>query len=594
MTKSKFKLSFDSVKKDNKVLTSEIRAFVISANEHRKDDASTTLSPSRKERLQELLRKLYTSICDFSAYRGNPSTPDKKIIAAWETFLDPITALAGLVFHGPFLAARMILYLTHAFVRADQLPRRLPAIDASAKPIALRCNLLIMLDDALLEQLKTLWTSSRGQRETFSWVFWNYDIAKTHKCDNCCPKKLEWNPANMISSMDWSAWNARKDEERFIAACITAPEDLTPANGVHPIRTWKRPEGDTTHHPQDLEATSFMYQQNDSDPDGPKLLIWQRIGSEGPIREDCWYEIVDQDTGKSTGRNRPALRRSRQFILDTQKIRILRERRALGTRALAKGKMPAELVSQVWKYAEPVPEEPYLDHLDLVAVYQPFPTTVVGVAPASSSSSTQGGGKAPPTRCDECANRRSASSTAARIKTAKRTCPHKAIVFWNFPLRTFHTLHPRGGDGTTPDRWALCKYVPCTGHHADDGWEIPPWNNQALKAHLVQILRAQTGDADMTLQRAGLGPHEPLEMPTEKEDNARKRRLWDYVHSDTKRNDAVNEAQWIGIDGLLNVMLENRTLLGKHPSGSTTTDPSWMFGRTRQDEARIRSTFKKE
>lgn len=586
----KFKLTFDSATNDNKALAAQIRALA----------ATPSLTNNNNDAVKELLRKLYSSICDLGAYRGSPSAPDHKIIAAWLSFLPPIAALANALasLHGPLLAARTLLYLTHAFLSSDQLPQNLPATAASLKPVALRCHLLIAFDDALLQYLKALWTTSRG-RETFAWVFTDYPVSRIHRCENCCPDELKEDPTNPAGapSVDWAVWSAQKDEQRFKAACLPSPEELTPANGVHPVRVWRRPEGDTTHHPQDPDATSWQYSPADADADAdnppPRLLMYQRIGSEGPIREDYGYHIVDQDTGEKSWRRRPALRRSRQFILDTQKVRVLRERRALATVALRRGKMPAELVSQVWKYAEPVPEEPYLDKLDLCLVYQPFPNLGASSSNSSSSSSStsnSSGARRTDVKCDECA--KTYSSNTLADKAARRTCPLKSTFVWNLPLRTFHTLHETSTAAS--NEWRLCRYIPCTGHHHtgnDQDWTLPSRN---LEAHLVQILRAQSCTADMTLQTAGLGPHDPVELPTEQQDNARKRRLWDRDYSDPKQQDAVDEAEWVGIDGLLGVMRHDRTLLGKHPSGSTTTQPSWMFGRTRQDEARLRSAFRHE
>lgn len=572
-SKSKFKLSFDSVRKVNQTLAAEIQAFVGRDDKQENGDSLEELDADRQESLKQLLRKLYTSICDFHAYKGSAATPDKKIIAAWASFLEPIAVLGRLRPHGPLLAARMLLYLTRAFIRANQLPHTLPAADSSVKPLALRGNLVIALDDALLGHLKTLWTRSRG-RESFSWVFSDYPVRKMHKCDNCVSDDLKRNPANASqpSGVDWDVWSAQQEAERFRAACVTTPADLTPANGIHPARTWKRPEGDTSHYPQDPSATSWMYDHWDINVDRPRLLMFQKIGSEGPIREEYSYSIKDEDTRTSDWRSRPALRRSRQFILDTQKVRVLRERRRLATTALAKGGLPPELTSEVWRYAEPVPEEPYLDRLDLPSTYQPF---------ADFGGASGAGDKA---KCPECARR--SSSTAD--KNAKRTCPLKAIVFWNLPLRAFHTLH----ETTVPNRWRLCRHAPCTGHHDDasaQDWILPP---QQLEAHLLQILRAQTSDPDMTLESAGLGPHDPIELPTEEEDNDRKRRLYERDYSNAERQDAIDEAQWVGLDGLLGVMRHDRTLLGRHHSGQTTTGPSWIFGRTRQEEARVRSTFR--
>lgn len=361
------------------------------------------------------------------------------------------------------------------------------------------------------------------------------------------------------------------------------PDELTPANGVRRVRVWRRAEGDTTHHPLNPDATSWQHDSwRVADGDHHtgtawrRLLVYQRIGSEGPIREDYGYHLVDPDntgSGTTDWRRRPALRRARQFVLDTQKVRVLRARRALAAAALTT-RLPAELVAQVGRYAEPVPEEPYLDPLDLYVAYQPLPTPTCLLQPGGSGKKTK------KIECDQCAHTY-ASNTVAD-KTARRTCPLKSTVVWNLPLRAFHTLHQ------TTTTWRMCRHFPCTGHHHQHDWVLPA---RDLEAHLVQVLRAAARGTTGTLTRqaAGLGPHDPLELPTAHEDEARKRRLWDRHHHDD--DDAVAEAQWVGLDDLLGVMRHDRTLLGRHPSGSTTTEPSWMFGRTRQDEARVRSVF---
>lgn len=538
---SKPRISFDSIRKTNQALDQEIRTF------------STDDQDDQEETLKQLLNKLHSRLSDFSEYRGSASTPDKKIMAAWESFLEPIRSLADVKPHGRMMAARMVLYLTRAFLRSNQLPNRFPMESSSAKPIALRCHFLILLDDTLLSYLTDLWSRS-GNRERFDWVFTDYQVQDVHMCTNCGPKDLKDHPELL------KEWREQKNAERLIAACLTKPQELTPANGVRPSRSWTRPEGDTKFYQRHPEASTYDYS---TDEQGDKVLMWQRIGSDGPIREHYRYDLVDPDTSKVTGQQRPALRRSRQFVLDTQKVRVLREKRRLVHQTLAKYQMPAELGNEVWKYVEPVPEEPYLDKLDLSAVYRPFPDTGKG-------------GK-----CQDCAAR----SDKAADKQAKKTCPLKSITIWNLPLRIFHTLHEK-----TPNHWKLCPQVNCTGHHENGDWQT---GVVQLQDHLNEILSDRCGPGT-TLEDVGFGPLDPIVLPTEAEDNERKRRLWHrHHHDDLKKHDAIEEAEWIGIDGLVGVMLHDRTLLGRHPHGHTETEAHWMFGRTKREEFNSRVALRK-
>lgn len=580
-SRSKLKPLYDLVKQDNEILDADTRRFVTCDNMDETDDASKLLNEDRKAALRQLLRRLYTNICNLYAYHGSPSTSDSGIMAAWASHLKPIASLAELRLYGSLIAARMLLYLTRAFVHCGHFPHDVPATEASFKPMAMRCHFLITLDDALLEQLKTLWTTSLG-RETFGWVFSDYPVVTQHKCHNCqkcCLKELKDGPADASSSgidTDWTAWTAQKTEERIRAACLTTPEDMTPANGVRCAYTWKRPEGDTAYYPQHEEATRWMFNDdNDNNTSGPRLLMGQKVGTDGPIREELTYNVVDEDTRESQWRSRPALRRSRQFILDTQKVRVGRQRRSLATWALTvKGRLPAELVCEIWKYIEPVPQEPYLEKLDLPSVYQPFP----GVVNPGARGRT---------KCDECSKR----SYKATDKLARRTCPLKSIVFWNLPLRVFHTLH----ETAVPNRWRLCRLLSCAGHHHDEDW-ILPFDGEDVKPledHLLSILRSQSRAPDITLETAGLGGHEPGELPTQKEDAARQRRLFRICdRSDPFQEDTVAEAHWSGLMGLVDVMCTGMVTVGKYPHGGAFTDPSWLLGRTRLEEMRARAAFR--
>lgn len=501
--------------------------------------------------LKALLEQLYTHICDFGRYFGNAATPDKKILAAWESFLGPINALTAVQPHGHMIAARMSLYLAEAYRKHGQLPERLPMSNSSAKPIALRCNFAISLDDLLLSCLAQIWTQS-NKREMFKWVFTDYSVNPC-RCyypgGSTCQDYA--GPGNSVKE-----YHEQRKRDQVKAACITDPQALTPENGVQPRWHWKRAEGDTSQHPRHPLSFRVGYQES---ADGEPMLMWQDIGSDGPIRESFRYTLVDRDNGQTVTRSRAVLRRSRQFVLDARKIakcNLEKDSERLAQLAMSRRSLPAELQLMVFQYLDDIQEHPYVSKLDLSSVYRPFPDISK--------------------KCTHCTGR--ASNAADRM--AKVTCPLKSITVWNFPLRVFQTFHQTSGQD-----WQLCPHINCAGHHRDASWQL---QIVPVEDHLNRIVESRCGQG-LTIDDIGLGPFGPAQLATADEYWVRRRLILENHRDNDENRDDRDEARWPGMIGLAGVMVHNQTLLElRNWQGITTTvrtDPSWLLGRTRQEES---------
>lgn len=552
--------SLTHTRKENKSLSAKIRAFV---REKQGVDLSLKSGNDSAESfrgdLEALLEKLYTHICDFGRYRGNAATPDEKILAAWESFLGPIRALTAVQPHGHMIAARMTLYLAQAYLHHRQLPAHLPISKSSAYPISLRCNFVVSLDDQLLSCLGQIWTQS-NKREMFKWVFTEHpvEVCKCYFAGGLTCEDFA-GPGSSVKE-----YHEQRKRDQIKTACITDPKALTPQNGVQPRWRWKRAEGDTAQHRPHPDCSRVGYQQSE---DGESMLMWQDIGSDGPIRDSFRYTLEDQNNGEKVYRARAVLRRSRQFILDARKIadvNLARDSERLAQVVMAKRSLPAELQLMVFEYLGEIQEHPYLSKLDLSAIYKPFPDTSK--------------------KCKRCNGR--ASKQADEM--AKATCPLESITIWSLPLRAFHTLHQ-----TSDGNWRLCPQIDCTGHHRDASWQS---QTSSVEEQLNNIIQSRCGQV-LTIGDIGLGPLDraQLQLPTSAEDWPRERQLFSK-HLDDDENqddqDDQDEARWVGISGLANVMTHNETIVGFHDDhfgrvfDRSANDHSWLLGRTRQEEFR--------
>lgn len=477
------------IRKENEALTAEIRDFVQTkqnAGQSLKNGNNPAEGPAGQ--LEVLLERLYVRICEFGLYQGRASTPEKSIIAAWESFLGPTSALTAVEPHGHMIAARMTLYLTQAYLQNGQLLQLLPMSISSARPIALRCNFAISLDDLLLSCLTRIWSQSEN-RELFNWVFTSYPIMAC-RCDSGRTCQEYVGPGNSVSE-----FHRQRRRDQIKTACITDPAALTPENGIRP--RWRRTRQD---------GGTAQYQDLDSD---------------GPIRESYHYGLVDEDTREIVFRDRAALRRSRQFILDARRIaecNLARDSERVAQMAMARRSLPAELQLMVLEYVDGIQEHPYVGQLDLSAVYRPFPDISK--------------------KCSLCTGR--ASSSAER--TARATCPVKSVTVWSLPLRVFHTFH-----GTSGGNWQLCRHTDCAGHHRDSSWKS---QNVTIQDHLNSIIQKRCGQG-VTLEQIGLGPLSPARLPTAAQDRERERRLFSDHRKDADEQDIQNEARWGAYPGSL-------------------------------------------
>lgn len=268
------------------------------------------------------LDKIYSALCSMKAKRGHPRTTNRAILAAWTSFFLPIRSLTCLPFHGDFLAARMILYLTTAFLSQNALDSKFPETESSVPKVAELHSFLSALDEQLLRCLRSI-CMSRNAREEFSWVFFHYQVDEAS----------EDNP---------------KAGARHERATVTSPAALAALGGANGRET----------------------------PDGDRQGVGWQYGDDGPIRENFCYHIVDLDNGSQQYRGRPPLRRSRQFIFDARHFaqRLLgQDRQRLTAHVLDVSPLALETKLQILSYLDEPVVDPYLSNFSLAEVYSAFP-----------------------------------------------------------------------------------------------------------------------------------------------------------------------------------------------------------------------------
>ncbi|EXJ78629.1 hypothetical protein A1O1_09030 [Capronia coronata CBS 617.96] len=293
------------------------------------------------------LDTIYTTICSMRERRGHPRTTNQALLAAWTSFFDPIRSLTGIPDNGNFLAARMTLYLTAAFLREGALQRKFPETASSVPQVAKLHSFLVAIDEQLLSYLRNIWKSN-GPREEFLWVFSPY-------------------PVN-----DASQGMVTTDAHRS-QVLATDPAVLAACGGISGRRIWMPEPGSTPLSDKDPSATLWSYKENS---EGQREMLWQQYGDDGPIREDFFYSIVNVDTGNEELRTRQVLRRSKQFVLDARQVAqpyLARDRYQLASHILDASPLAMETEVQILSYFDEPAFDPYLSHLDLAEVYSPFP-----------------------------------------------------------------------------------------------------------------------------------------------------------------------------------------------------------------------------
>lgn len=489
----------------------------------------------------EVLQNFFDNISLMAQTPSRVTTSQKAASATWASFLPALDGLERLQPHGAFLSARMRLYFMTAFLSDRHLLRKFPRDATSASLIYIRDRAAFLLnqDDALLRCLKLIWITSAG-REEFDWVFDDYEIFS--------PSHTE-----------------EVNASRRASVSATSPAALAALGGTRGRSYWFRAEGDEAKYERDPSARAWKYDYGVNQ----YHLVWQEFGSDGPIRENYVYSLID-DFGRKYRRKRVVLRRSRQFILDARKIaarNLMRERCRLGQIAMDCSRLPFELRRMVMKYLElPEMEHPYVQQLDLGEVYRPFPEQL--------------------NSCAECKARRSRKVD----RVAKRTCPVNSIVVWNLPLRTFMVFH-RTDNARWRSGWSLCKTSNCAGHHLDNSWEIS--DSGGLTTYLEGIVKLRCG-ADATLKSVGLGPANDPISPTAEEHWRRAKRIFE---PERWEEDDELETRMIGLGGLCDAMTHDRNLQGCYYADNGQVAKSiggihWIYGRTRSEEQEAVHVFR--
>ncbi|KAH7161995.1 hypothetical protein B0J13DRAFT_632764 [Dactylonectria estremocensis] len=364
-----------------------------------------------------ILARLYSAIVCLGENKAHPPAPNKAIVGAYRCFFEPIHALSELP-NGDFLAARMFLYLASAFVHEKSLNLRFSESKAPGAT-AFLYEFCVELDDALLDPLRRIWANG-DKCNDFDWVFSDHPVQR------------------------WVAREGSKGDGFRYSELVQAlsADELTALGGGRGRRwLWSAPGDEQGWKP-------FSGKLLDVSDDDKVKVVWQCVGTDGPIREDRIYRTVSKDACEESSKSVEVLPRSRQFIFDARQIAkplVHKQKVSLLGRILFRAGVPAEVREMIWRHMdEPPKESTYLSGFDIAAAYAPFPKS--------------------PEPCTDCETRKAKGKDIS----LKYTCPEKNIYLWNLGLRLFHVFHQRSRTG-----WWPCKEGSgCSGHHDDDDWQI--------------------------------------------------------------------------------------------------------------------------
>ncbi|KAH6984339.1 hypothetical protein BKA56DRAFT_580906 [Ilyonectria sp. MPI-CAGE-AT-0026] len=506
----------------NSAVTAEIGELVAKIDNRTEENASTAT--------KSILCKLHDSLIRICEHRGHPRTPNKTILDAYHSFLEPITTLCKLP-SGDFITARMIVYLAEAISSEGALDKKFIKSKARTTTVPLY-ELCTALDDALLEPLRRMWAAS-NKNEDFCWVFGDYTLLYHHS------------PGlpNVQEEM------ARRSE---LAQALT-PTELATLGGIK----------DRSYlFSKNVKKQNWLPLPNDPrdlspDMSNTEKLVFKQLAPDGPIRNGMEFHTIDTDQNDhDTWRHIDILRRSRQFILDAHHITApisTDKSYRLAKRALAEAGFPPEILMYIFRYLDPPKVHPYLRQVDIASAYVPFPEST-GL-------------------CAECKSRK----TGAANRRLKFTCPGASIYLWSLSLRAFHVFHQH-----TATSWRLCRHgLDCEGHHDDGSWEI---NADDQVVELAEAIIAGRCGTPRTLEQVGLGQDPNCKLTRREDDEERQKKLfprWPQL------KDFKNESEMSGgVGGLVDTMMHQRLLVGAWDSGHVVTDPSWSWSRNMVDKKR--------
>lgn len=417
------------------------------------ESLSTALSPSppSSEVAKDLLSRFFDLVCDLAGHvarlehqSGNLQT-DRSILQAWHGLLadtEKLSAWKGV--DGHFIAARMILFISHAFREQFSMPCDMRLNNYDRQRVQAQVDLLFAIDEALLIELRALWDRS-GRTEYFDWALTHMDR------------------------------NLRQDHNRALMTCLT-PAELLSVPGLKRATIWIPKKGEPPIFHRFREATASVSGEMDENHNRP--LIRQTLYDDGPLR------APDMEFSLSSKRDyetivAPRLARSKQFVLDARVQRyptVVTQRNAVINKIARKYRLPVELQEMIAGKLEEPHKHPYISHLDLSAAYQPFPSL-----------------KGDPKQADE--------TKPDQGELEKAETGLKTVYVWNYALRTFHVFHEQEGGAL-----GMCKVgFGCHGHHAiDEDWKLDSYETFCI--HLLDIVTKQCASApNIGLSVVGVG-----------------------------------------------------------------------------------------
>ncbi|KAH7151758.1 hypothetical protein B0J13DRAFT_546766 [Dactylonectria estremocensis] len=422
------------------------------------------IQPDRRDAVRRLLERLFDAICDLTEYEPHELEPneiifeeDMAILKAWNEFLDPIRALSSWtsIPNGPFLAARMTLFLMMALACQKALPLDLPLSGLSRDRVKLQINFSLKVDDTLLAFLSTIWKDS-GNKEYFRW-------AMTHLQNDNHHIRTDYNKAAMLA---------------------ISPSELWQVPGMTGKQYWLPQKGDEPIYKAFDISTATTFGEPDS-VGGKQPVIEQTLYSDGPIRWNLTYCLFKDET--EVWLRGPRGYRSLQFILDARQIMypwLVGERKRLAQKAMDE-RLPLELQQLVISHLEKPATHPYLSHLNLSSLYRPFLSMPGNCRPACGL----------PTKSNPI---------------EQTTCPSRTVYIWNLPLRAFHSFH-RDTEGFL----YLCSNPGiCESHHEGESWKIT--DEEGLRSQLQQTVTSRCGPSS-SLDSVGLGPFGGMEGPHDRD-----------------------------------------------------------------------------
>ncbi|KAI9163494.1 hypothetical protein HJFPF1_05111 [Paramyrothecium foliicola] len=435
--------------KAEKTFVAQVTAEIASLDDEIEKQANTIPEAGV---LRQQLRRLYELICGLAEYERPAPAPedlvveaDKALLAVWDKLLLTVQRLSDTKPNGPFLTARLALFIMFALPHQQTLGFDLPESEHNRARVQHQLGYCFNLDESLLSCLCHIWQQN-PETEDFLW-------ATTHM-----------------------EYGLRSDYNEKAMTSLS-PAELWEVPGMTGGQLWKPKPGDAPIYEGFEHSTSTVV--GEPDETGQQPVIRQTLYSDGPlVWKDSAFCFIREDS--ESWLHGPGLRRSNQFVLDVrQRLHhtIVRRRNYLAYKAMSRGGLPQELQRYVVRDIDTPVRHPYLSHFSLSEAYRPFPR-----------------------QADEACSSCSCGSRAEQASTPReQTCPRKSVTIWNLGLRVFHTFHE-----TARGKLVMCRQAEiCPGHHGDSSWAIR--SDAQLANYIRNFIKTRCGQS-ATLSSVGLGP----------------------------------------------------------------------------------------